>query len=189
MQQNMSDIQSMFYLFLKYFNKSINSTLIIFTIYLIYCAVFICNYSLRGIIFSFIAVVLAYTCYLLIYDITYIQYLISLRLDESLRLILVQYFPLFSFNKYAPSKAIPKINNDQFNLLKVRWKSSIFIKESIKYALQLQKRLLELSKIYILILSLPKTKYHIMSNNTMVKNCIKLIELIKYNNFNYIRKV
>lgn len=179
MQQNVTDIQSMMKLFIQYFYQNFSPNLVIFIIYVIYCAVFICNYSFKGIILSFIGISLAYTCYLLIYDITYIQFLISLRLDESLRLIIVHYFPFFTYSKYAPSKAMPKFNNEQFAFLKTILSSSIISKESIKYVLRLQKKLLKICQIYILILTLPETKYNIKSVNTIVMNRDELINRLR----------
>lgn len=95
MQETVNDINNIVQLFLEYFYKNFSPLIIIFIIYVIYCAVFICNYSLKGIILSFLGSVLAYICYLLIYDITYIQFLISLRLDVSIKVIINHYFPFF----------------------------------------------------------------------------------------------
>ena len=98
MNNSIRDPKQMFEIFFEYFGSGISTEAIILTIYVLFLAVFL-KYSFKGIIISVIGITIAYTIYLLVYDITYVQYLISLKLDESLRLLLTQYFPYFSLSE------------------------------------------------------------------------------------------
>lgn len=172
MQNTVHDVKEINQMFFDYFQSSISISLIVFVLYLLVCAIFICHYSLKGIIFSFLLVLIAYIIYLLVYDITYVQYLMSLHLDESFRMLFNYYFPLFTLAKHAPSKALPKIEKIQVYLLKILWKSSFVMMTYYRYSLYIQKRLLYLSRIYILILDLPVRKYNLLSNK--LKSKIKM---------------
>ena len=76
MSDNFSEAKKMQEMFIKYFQSYLTTDLIIFIIYVLFVAVAILKYSFKGIVFSVIGVTLAYTAYLLVYDVTYIQYLI-----------------------------------------------------------------------------------------------------------------
>ena len=180
MQNNLYDVKTIVNMYLDYFMNGFTISTFILSIYLLYSAVFIFHYSFKGIILTIILLLFAYTIYLLVYDITYVQYLMSLRLDESFRLLFFHYFPLFSLSKHAPSKALPKFNLSHLNFIKMKWETSYVMKTYYKYLLDVQKRLLYISRIYILILDFPLTenKYYICSKDTIIKNKEKSLDII-----------
>ena len=133
MTDSLTEAKKMQEMFLKYFHSTLSINLIILIIYVLFVCVAILKYSLKGIIASVIGITLAYTAYLLVYDVTYIQYLMSLRLDEGFRLLVAQYLPLFSLSKHAPSKALPRIDLKQANILKMKFNVSFIMNAYYEY--------------------------------------------------------
>ena len=91
MIKNFNEAKNIQIMFLKYFQSSLSPVLIIFSIYVLICAVSIFKYSLKNIILTVLGFLIVYLGYLLVYDVTYINYLISLRLDEVFRELIAQY--------------------------------------------------------------------------------------------------
>lgn len=179
MNNSIRDPKQMFELFFEYFGSGISTEAIILTIYVLFLAVFL-KYSFKGIIISVIGITVAYTIYLLVYDITYVQYLISLKLDESLRLLLTQYFPHFSIAKHAPSKAMPRLDFSQASILKIKLNSSFIMNAYYEYSSKLKIKLMEYGRAYAIILTIETTRQVVKSKNTKVltkellfKNLIK----------------
>ena len=180
MSDNFSEAKKMQEMFIKYFQSYLTPGLIIFIIYILFIAVLILKYSFKGIIFSVIGVTLAYITYLLVYDVTYIQYLMSLRLNEGFRLLVAQYLPLFSLSKHAPSKALPRIDFRQVNILKIKFGASFIMDYYYEYNRKLRDKLMEYGKVLVIIISMETTPQVLKSKNTKVLNKDTLfIKLIK----------
>ncbi len=181
MTEGLNDAKKMQEMFLKYFQSNLSTGLIIFIIYILYIAVFILKYSLKGIIFSIVGITLAYTAYLLVYDVTYIQYLMSLRLDEGFRLLVAQYLPFFTLSKHAPSKALPKIDLSQANILKINFDVSFIMKAYYDYNRALRESLMVYGRALAIIVTMETTTQVLKSKNTLVLNKDVLIKkLIKH---------
>lgn len=185
MIKNFNEAKNMQIMFLKYFQSSLSIELVILCLYVLFCSVFILKRSLKGIIFSVIGFVIMYLAYLLVYDVTYINYLMSLRLDESFRLLVSQYLPYFSLAKHAPSKALPKFNRSQLNIIKIIFDNSLIMKYYYKYLLMVQKRLLFIARIYIIILNIPESKKTLISKYTYIKDKIKFFYIIRFKSFKF----
>lgn len=170
MSDNFSEAKKMQEMFFKYFQSYLTTDLIIFIIYVLFIAVTILKYSFKGIVFSIIGVTLAYTAYLLVYDVTYIQYLMSLRLDEGFRLLVAQYLPLFSLSKHAPSKALPRIDFRQANILKIKFYVSFIMNAYYEYNRELRDHLMEYGRALAIIISMDTTVQVLKSKNTKVLN-------------------
>lgn len=180
MSDNFSETKNMLKMFFKYFQSYLTADLIIFIIYILIIAITILRYSLKGIIISAIGVTLAYTAYLLVYDVTYIQYLMSLRLDEGFRLLVAQYLPLFSLSKHAPSKALPRIDFRQANILKIKFDGSFIMDAYYEYNRKLKNNLMEYGRALAIIISMETTPQVLKSKNTKVLNKdVLFIKLIK----------
>ena len=180
MSDNFSEAKKMQEMFIKYFQSYLTTDLIIFIIYVLFVAVAILKYSFKGIVFSVIGVTLAYTAYLLVYDVTYIQYLMSLRLDEAFRLLVAQYLPLFSLSKHAPSKALPRIDLRQANILKIKFDVSFIMDAYYEYNKKLRDNLMEYGRALAIIISMETTPQVLKSKNTKVLNKdVLFIKLIK----------
>ena len=181
MTDSLNEAKKIQEMFLTYFKSNLSPSLIIFIIYILYISVFILKYSLKGIIFSVIGVTLAYTAYLLVYDVTYIQYLMSLRLDEGFRLLVAQYLPFFHLSKHAPSKALPKIDISQANILKINFDVSFIMKAYYEYNKALRENLMVYGKALAIIITMETTTQVLKSKNTKVLNKDVLIKrLIKH---------
>lgn len=167
MRNSIREPQQMFELFFEYFQSGISKDVIVLTLFVLFLAFYL-RYSFKGIILSVIGITLAYTAYLLVYDITYIQYLISLKLDEGLRILLTQYFPYFSISKHAPSKALPRIDLSQASILKIKLNNSFIMDAYYDYSKQLTKKLLEYGRAYAIIITMDTTKQILKSKNTKV---------------------
>ncbi len=139
-------------------NKYFSITTVIFLIYLLYCYIFLLHYSFKKILIAFISVTLIFIIYLTVYDITYVQYLMQLHINETFRTLISHYLPTFSFSKYAPSKAMPTFGKSHFNILQMKYKL-FCAKISFKYLKLMERRLLFLARIYSIILSMPERKY------------------------------
>ena len=176
MTESLNDAKKMQEMFLKYFQSSISTSLIIFIIYILYIAVFILKYSLKGIIVSAIGLTLAYIGYLLVYDVTYIQYLMTLRLDEGFRLLIAQYLPFFNLSKHAPSKALPRIDLSQANILKINFDVSFIMKAYYDYNNALKENLMIYGRALAIILTMETTNQVLKSKNTKVLNKEALIK-------------
>ena len=68
MSDSLNEAKKMQEMFFKYFQSSLSASVIIFAIYVLFIAVAILRYSLKGIIASVIGITLAYTAYLLAFD-------------------------------------------------------------------------------------------------------------------------
>ena len=170
MTESLNDAKKMQEMFVKYFQSNLSTGLIIMLLYILYIAVFILKHSLKGISVSIFGLTLAYTAYLLVYDVTYIQYLMSLRLDEGFRLLVAQYLPLFHLSKHAPSKALPKIDLSQANILKLKFDLSFIMSAYYEYNSRLKDYLMYYARIYAIILTTETTKQILKSRNTFVQN-------------------
>lgn len=170
MTDNFSETKKMLQMFFKYFQSYLTTDLIILIIYVLFIAVAVLRYSLKGIIFGVIGVTLAYIAYLLVYDVTYIQYLMSLRLDEGFRLLVAQYLPLFSLSKHAPSKALPKIDFRQANILKIKFNVSFIMDTYYEYNRKLREYLMVYARVLAIIISMDTTLQVLKSKNTKVLN-------------------
>lgn len=180
MSDNFSEAKKMQEMFIKYFQSYLTTDLIIFIIYILFIAITILKYSFKGIVFSIIGVTLAYTTYLLVYDVTYIQYLMSLRLNEGFRLLVAQYLPLFSLSKHAPSKALPRIDLRQANILKIKFDGSFIMDAYYEYNRKLKNNLMEYGRALAIIISMETTPRVLKSKNTKVLNKdVLFIKLIK----------
>jgi hypothetical protein len=179
MIKNFNEAKNMQIMFFKYFQSSLSPILIIFSIYVLICAVSIFKYSLKNIILTVLGFLIVYLGYLLVYDVTYINYLISLRLDEVFRVLVAQYLPYFTLSKYAPSKALPKLNKSHLNVIRILFDNSFIMRYYFEFLLQEQKRLLYIGRIFIIILNLPESKKIIKSKKTYIKDYRKLFLLIK----------
>lgn len=180
MSDNFSEAKKMQEMFIKYFQSYLTTDLIIFIIYILFIAITILKYSFKGIVFSIIGVTLAYTTYLLVYDVTYIQYLMSLRLNEGFRLLVAQYLPLFSLSKHAPSKALPRIDLSQANILKIKFDGSFIMDAYYEYNRKLKNNLMEYGRALAIIISMETTPQVLKSKNTKVLNKdVLFIKLIK----------
>lgn len=181
MTENFSETKNMLEMFIKYFRSHLTTDLIFFIIYVLFIAVVILKHSLKGIILSVIGVTFAYTAYLLVYDVTYIQYLMSLRLDEGFRLLVAQYLPLFSLSKHAPSKALPRIDFRQANILKIKFDVSFIMDAYYEYNRKLRDNLMVYGRALAIIISMDTTPQVLKSKNTKVLNKnILLTRLIKH---------
>lgn len=169
MTESFNDAKKMQEMFFKYFQSNLSTGIIILLLYILYIAVFILKHSLKGIFVSILGLTLAYTAYLLVYDVTYIQYLMSLRLDEGFRLLVAQYLPFFSLSKHAPSKALPKINLEQANILKINFGVSFIMKAYYEYNKGLKDKLMVYARVIAIILTMETTKQVLKSKNTLVK--------------------
>ena len=179
MTESLTDAKKMLELFLSYFQSNLSTGTIILGIYILFVAVFILKNSLKGIILSVVGLTLAYTAYLLVYDVTYIQYLMSLRLDEGFRILVGQYLPFFTLAKHAPSKALPKIDLSQANILKMTFESSFIMKAYYEYNKKLREYLMFYAKIFAIIITMDTTKQVLKSKYTYVVNKDILINEIK----------
>lgn len=176
MTDGLNDAKKMLEMFLKYFQSNLSIGLLLFIIYILYIAVFILKYSLKGIILSVIGVTLAYVAYLLVYDVIYIHYLMSLRLDESFRIIIGQYLPYFSLSKHAPSKALPKIDFSQANILKINFDVSFIMRAYYDYNKALKENLMIYGRALAIIITMDTTPQVLKSKNTKVLNKEVLIK-------------
>lgn len=181
MNNSIRDPKQMFELFFEYFSSGISTEAIILTIYVLFLAVHL-KYSFKGIIISVIGIIVAYTIYLLVYDITYVQYLISLKLDESLRLLFTQYFPHFSIAKHAPSKAMPRLDFSQASILKVKLHNSFIMEAFYEYSSVLKIKLMEYARAYAIVLTTETTKQKLKSKNTKVLTKELLFKIISKKN-------
>lgn len=181
MTDSLNEAKKMQEMFLKYFHSTLSIYLIILIIYVLFVCVAILKYSLKGIIASVIGITLAYTAYLLVYDVTYIQYLMSLRLDEGFRLLVAQYLPFFTLSKHAPSKALPKIDLSQANILKINFDVSFIMKAYYDYNKALRESLMVYGRALAIIVTMETTTQVLKSKNTQVLNKDVLIKkLIKH---------
>lgn len=181
MSDNFSEAKKMQEMFLKYFLSNLTTGFIIFIIYVLFIAVVILQHSLKGIILSVIGITIAYTAYLLVYDVTYIQYLMSLRLDEGFRLLFAQYLPFFSLAKHAPSKAFPRIDFRQANILKIKFDVSFIMNEYYEYNKRLKEHLMVYARALAIIITMDTTPQVLKSKNTKVLNKdFLLTKLIKH---------
>lgn len=181
MTDSLTEAKKMQEMFLKYFHSTLSINLIILIIYVLFVCVAILKYSLKGIIASVIGITLAYTAYLLVYDVTYIQYLMSLRLDEGFRLLVAQYLPLFSLSKHAPSKALPRIDLKQANILKMKFNVSFIMNAYYEYNRMLREHLMVYGRALGIIITMETTKQVLKSKNTKVLNKSVLFkELVKH---------
>lgn len=181
MTDSLTEAKKMQEMFLKYFHSTLSINLIILIIYVLFVCVAILKYSLKGIIASVIGITLAYTAYLLVYDVTYIQYLMSLRLDEGFRLLFAQYLPFFSLAKHAPSKAFPRIDFRQANILKIKFDVSFIMNEYYEYNKRLKEHLMVYARALAIIITMDTTPQVLKSKNTKVLNKdFLLTKLIKH---------
>lgn len=170
MTENLTEAKKMQEMFIQYFQSNLSPSLIAFIIYVLFIAVVILKHSLKGIIASVIGITIAYTAYLLVYDVTYIQYLMTLRLDEGFRLLVAQYLPFFSLSKHAPSKAMPKIDLSQANLLKIRFDVSFIMDAYYEYNKLLRESLMVYGRALAIIVTMETTSQVLKSKNTKVLN-------------------
>lgn len=178
MTDSLAEAKKMQEMFLKYFQSTISTELIILIMYVLYICVVVLKYSLKGIIASVLGITIAYTAYLLVYDVTYIQYLMSLRLDEGFRLLVAQYLPFFSLSKHAPSKAMPRIDFEQANILKMKFHGSFIMNAYYEYNKNLREHLMVYGMALAIIISMETTPQVLKSKNTKVLNKKELFKLL-----------
>lgn len=181
MSESLNDAKKMLEMFLKYFQSNISTGLLFFIVYILYIAGFILKYSFKGIILSIIGITFAYIAYLLVYDVTYIQYLMSLRLNEGFRLLVSQYLPYFNLSKHAPSKALPRIDLSHANILKINFGVSFIMKAYYDYNKALRDKLIVYGRALAIIVTMETSQQVLKSKNTKVLNKKVLFEsLIKH---------
>ena len=168
MSDSLNDARKMQEMFFKYFQSNLSTGLLLLIVYILYIAIFILRFSFKGIILSIIGITIAYVAYLLVYDVTYIQYLMSLRLNEGFRLLVAQYLPYFNLSKHAPSKALPRIDFSQANILKINFSVSFIMRAYYDYNKALRENLMVYARALAIVISIETTPQVLKSKNTKV---------------------
>lgn len=166
-EQTLLNIREFFFALIK---RSISPSMAIFSLYVLLCLVFIVHIPFKHIISGLVAIIFVYTIYLLIFDITYVQFIYSLHIDEQIRILMSQMSILPKISRMAPSKALPSFKKYQYRVAKTKFDYLMISKFYYRYAHEKQKQLLEYAKIYAIILNLPKRKYYLNTGNIIKMN-------------------